>query len=275
MLNPDGGEVYTRENANGIDINRDFADLSQPESRALRSVVDSFKPSLCLNLHDQRTIFGVGDTGRPATISLLAPAYNAECEFNDVRLHAVDIIVRINEALQNVIPGMIGRFDDSFNSNCAGDSFQHLGFPTVLIEAGHFPNDYQREIVRRYFLLALVSAIKSKCDNDIVTNGITEYMRIPQNKANYYDIVYRNAKISYDGIEKITNFAVQYREELSEDRIQFNGYIAEIGNLSGFFAHKEIDAEGELFSNSTGNCPIVGEPAFFSLGNTRIDNRLF
>src|SRR6476620_10765442 len=36
MLNPDGSEMYTRENANGIDLNRDAQNLSQPESIVLR-----------------------------------------------------------------------------------------------------------------------------------------------------------------------------------------------------------------------------------------------
>ena len=36
ILNPDGATVYTRENINKIDLNRDAKNLSQPESRALR-----------------------------------------------------------------------------------------------------------------------------------------------------------------------------------------------------------------------------------------------
>ena len=32
MVNPDGAFLYTRENANGIDLNRDAQNLSQPES---------------------------------------------------------------------------------------------------------------------------------------------------------------------------------------------------------------------------------------------------
>ena len=52
MLNPDGAKVYTRENANGIDLNRDAQDLSQPESISLRTCFDQLKPHYCYNLHD-------------------------------------------------------------------------------------------------------------------------------------------------------------------------------------------------------------------------------
>lgn len=69
MLNPDGAERYTRINANGIDLNRDFQDLSQPESRLLRELYNNFKPDFCYNLHDQRTIFAAGDVNKPATVS--------------------------------------------------------------------------------------------------------------------------------------------------------------------------------------------------------------
>ena len=44
MLNPDGAAWYTRENANGIDLNRDAQNLSQPESKILRRVFDAFSP---------------------------------------------------------------------------------------------------------------------------------------------------------------------------------------------------------------------------------------
>lgn len=36
MLNPDGAKVYTRVNANGIDLNRDAFDCAQPESKCLK-----------------------------------------------------------------------------------------------------------------------------------------------------------------------------------------------------------------------------------------------
>lgn len=144
MLNPDGAHAYTRVNANEIDLNRDSQDLTQPESKILRAVFEEFKPDFCYNLHDQRTIFGVADTGKPATVSFLAPSYNEEREINESRQKAINLIAGMNAVLQEFIPGQIGRFDDSFNLNCIGDTFQYLGVPTILFEAGHFAGDYQR-----------------------------------------------------------------------------------------------------------------------------------
>ena len=36
ILNPDGAERYTRINANGVDLNRDWAQFNHPETRAVR-----------------------------------------------------------------------------------------------------------------------------------------------------------------------------------------------------------------------------------------------
>ena len=267
MLNPDGATLYTRVNANKVDLNRDSQNLSQPESKILRATFESFKPDFCFNLHDQRTIFGVESTGKPATVSFLAPAYNEAREINDSRLKAINLIAGINNVLQQYIPGQVGRFDDSFNINCIGDTFQYLGVPTVLFEAGHFANDYLREKTRKYIFMALVSSFEILSDNDIVANEFVNYLSIPQNKEVFYDFMYKNIRINYDGIEIITNFAAQYKEELIENQICFNAYIVKIGELDDYFAHFEYDAKGALYKDNRNNFPELDQKADFCLNN--------
>jgi hypothetical protein len=265
MLNPDGAKLYTRANANTIDLNRDSQDLTQPESKILRAVFDEFKPDYCFNLHDQRTIFGVSDTGKPATVSFLAPSYNEEREINESRLKAINLIAGINEVLQNFIPGQIGRFDDSFNINCIGDTFQYLGVPTILFEAGHFPNDYEREVTRKFIFMSLLSSFIILSENDIVSNGIDKYLNISQNKVVFFDFMYKNVKINYDGIEIITNFVAQYKEELIDDKLNFNAYIVEVGDLEGYFGHFEYDAKEALYKDDYNNYPYTNQKADFNL----------
>jgi len=268
MLNPDGAKLYTRENANKVDLNRDSQNLSQPESKVLRATFESFKPDFCFNLHDQRTIFGVSNTGKPATVSFLAPAYNDAREINESRLKAINLIAGINDVLQQYIPGQIGRFDDSFNINCIGDTFQFMGVPTVLFEAGHFPNDYLREETRKYIFMALISSFLILSENDIVINKFDKYLSIPQNNVIFYDFMYKNIKINYDGIEIITNFAAQYKEELVENQICFNAYVVNIGELDDYFGHFEYNAEGALYSDNKNNIPKLNQKADFYLNNS-------
>jgi hypothetical protein len=265
ILNPDGARLYTRENANKIDLNRDSQNLTQPESNVLREVFESFKPHYCFNLHDQRTIFGAGDTGKPATVSFLAPSYNEEREVNENRQKAINLIAGINDVLQKYIPGQVGRFDDSFNINCIGDTFQFLGVPTILFEAGHFPNDYEREITRKYIFFSLISSFEIISENDLVVNRNSDYLNISQNKVVFYDFMYKNIKINYDGIEIITNFVAQYKEELIENKIHFNAYIVEAGELENYFGHYEYDGKEAVYSDDYSNIPKMNQKADFYL----------
>lgn len=264
MLNPDGAKLYTRANANNIDLNRDSQDLTQPESKILRSVFEEFKPDYCFNLHDQRTIFGVADTGKPATVSFLAPSYNAEREVNESRLKAINLIAGINEVLQNYIPGQIGRFDDSFNINCIGDTFQYLGVPTVLFEAGHYPDDYEREKTRKFVFMSLLESFIILSENVIVNNRTDKYLNIPQNNVSFFDFMYKNVKINYDGNEIITNFVAQYKEELIDNKLNFNAYIVEAGDLKGYYGHYEYDAKGALYKDGQNNRPKENQKADFN-----------
>lgn len=275
ILNPDGARLYTRANANDVDLNRDSQDLTQPESNVLRKFFESFKPHYCFNLHDQRTIFGAGSTGKPATVSFLAPSYNEEREVNENRLKAINIIAGINKQLQKYIPGQVGRFDDSFNINCIGDTFQFLGVPTILFEAGHYPGDYEREITRKYIFFSLILSFQLISENDLVDNRFGEYLNISQNNVVFYDFMYKNVKINYDGIEIITNFVAQYKEELIENKIHFNAYIVEVGELENYYGHYEYDAKGQEYSDDFTNFPKTGQEANFYLNkNVKFVNGL-
>jgi len=266
MVNPDGAEVYTRENANKIDLNRDSVDLSQPESKILRKVFDSFKPNYCFNLHDQRTIFGAGTYGNPATVSFLAPSYNEAREVNGVRAKAMQVIVAMNKELQKHIPEQVALFDDGFNPNCIGDQFTSQGVPTILFEAGHYQSDYYREFTRKMIFISLISGLQHIYENDIVGDNYAEYFQIAKNNAVFYDFLYKNVKINYDGKKIIANFAAQFKEELVDGKLQFNAYIVEIGDLKGKFGHYEYNAHKMLYEDSEENYPKIDQKANFTLG---------
>ena len=143
ILNPDGAEAYTRLNANEVDLNRDAQALTQPESKVLRDCFERFQPNFCFNLHGQRTIYSVAKTNKSATLSFLSPAEDAERSITKTRKIAMELIVAMNKNLQKLIPEQIALYDDGFNHNCVGDTFQSLGVPTILFEAGHYKDDYE------------------------------------------------------------------------------------------------------------------------------------
>jgi len=77
MLNPDGAELYQRRNLQAVDINRDARALVTPEGRLLKKLRDEWRPDVGFNLHNQNPRTAVGDTGKQATISLLAVVSDA------------------------------------------------------------------------------------------------------------------------------------------------------------------------------------------------------
>ena len=259
ILNPDGAVLYTRENANEIDLNRDAFDCTQPESKVLRSVLEEFNPDFNFNLHDQRTIFGLLESKKPATMSFLTASYNEEREFNEVRKAAASVIVGINDELQKYIPNQVGRFDDSFNINCTGDYFTNKGYPTILFEAGHYNSDYQRDIVRKYVFISLKSAIYTILESASENNQIQNYLNIYQNNKCFFDFIFKNVKIIDNNVEKITKFAVQYNEVLSSGKIEFIPKIIQIENLDQIYAHHIIDFENKLYNYDNRNYPLIGD----------------
>lgn len=265
ILNPDGAKAYTRVNANNIDLNRDAFDCSQPESKALRAVYEEFQPDFCYNLHDQRTIFGIENTQLPATISFLSPAFDASTSFNATRLKAMSVINTMYKALEKVIPGQIGRFDDSFNINCIGDYFTSLGTPTILFEAGHFKDDYQRDIVREIICYALVTSFTESVEEESV---IEEYLAIPPNCKFFYDILYKNVRIIDNSEVKIITFAAQFEEILKKDVVLFEAQIVMIDNPENYRGHLEYDFTESDLVLDTHFILKNGVVANFQIGNT-------
>jgi peptidase M14, carboxypeptidase A len=230
MLNPDGATLYTRVNGNGVDLNRDAIALSQKESQFLRSTYERVKPDFCFNLHDQRTIFGVGD--KPATVSFLAPAVDEERNITAVRARAARVIVEMNNCLQISINGLVGRFDDSFNPNCTGDQYSLLGTPTILIESGFYPGDYQREQTRKYVAQALWAGLAYIDKHEVDEGAWERYLEIPENKKCFRDYCIIDDK---EPQEKIF---VQLEEVLEGDRIIFAPKLVPDSEGKDFQAHK-------------------------------------
>jgi len=245
ILNPDGAKAYTRHNANGVDLNRDAQDLTQPESLVLREVFETFKPHFCFNLHGQRTIFSAGINNKPATVSFLAPAQDNNCTVTNTRQIAMEIIVSMNTMLQNYIPNSVGVYDDAFNLNCVGDTFQSNNTPTILFEAGHFKDDYAREEVRKLIFGSLLIALESISKNDNLGVNFQAYSNIPQNQKLFYDILIRNAKVLINSKEKVVDIAIQYKEVLVGQKVCFIPKIEDFGVLAKFFGHKEINAKSQ------------------------------
>jgi len=238
MLNPDGSDYFTRVNANNVDLNRDAVDLKAKESILLRQILDKFNPDFCFNLHDQRTIFNVEGFKNPATISFLAPSVDVERTLTDGRKKTMAVIVAMNLGLQTLIPNHIGRYTDEFYPTATGDNFQKLGHNTILIEAGHYPNDYDRDVVRKYNFYALLMGLNYIASTNEYSD-YEAYFKIPNNGKQNYDVIVRGVK---DDNNNKTDIAFQYEYKVVNNLLKSKLKEYERGDLGGFNGYLELKA---------------------------------
>lgn len=274
QLNPDGAQVYTRRNAANIDINRDFIAMQSPEIQALQGLVNSENYNLLFNLHDQRTIFHPKGQKLPATLSFLAPATDVSDASPDNRKFAIQIIACMIQKLMGYIPNQIARFTHEYYPKATGDNFQRLGFPTILIECGHYPSDYKRNITRKYTFIAILAALDGIIQKNYQFIDPNIYHSIPQNEQKSYDIIYKGIMVKNEFNEMITDLGIQFEERLEDgkDEISWLAKIQEVGDLSDFFGHDIYHAENRLFLNGADNIPNLGDMANFTLGKWQILN---
>jgi hypothetical protein len=258
ILNPDGAEVYSRHNANNVDLNRDATQLTQKESKVLRNVFDAFKPDYGFNMHDQRTLFNVGQSDKPATVSFLAPAQDVQLSLTPNRLRAMSVIHQMNLCLQQLIPGQIGRFDDAFNINCVGDYFQAQGVATILFEAGHFPDDYNREETRKFIALSILEALLVISSGTVSENDLNYYLEIPENDTLFFDILLKNVLISSEAQEHTIDIGIKYQETLTNHKISFLPQIKIKGDLSSYFGHISLNLNQTALDSSKQALKVLG-----------------
>lgn len=275
MLNPDGSNRYSRRNASGIDLNRDYIKESSTEIRALKRTVNEIKPDFLFNLHDQRSIFNVSGSSKPATLSFLAPSPDVRRSVTEVRKKSMDVIGCIYNQLETVMPGHIARFSDEFYPTSTGDNFMKAGFSNLLIEAGHFPNDYQRNEVRRFNALAILLALEKISDSKKDDSEL--YQKIPENDNKSLDIVLRNVSVKSKSAESLIDIGIYFEEKLNlkNQEIEFHSRIEEIGDLSAYFGHLDLDMEGRTWIGKDTMYPKIGKPADFSVGSIHFENGVF
>jgi hypothetical protein len=255
ILNPDGARLYTRNNYNKVDLNRDAKINSQPESKILNNYFLKIKPDYCFNLHDQRTIYGSDSDCNPSGLSFLSPSYDINSSINGSRIKSMYIIQHIYSELSNIIRNRIRLYNDDYNDNCFGDHFQKKGSSTILFESGFFEGDYKREVTRKYMFLSIAIAlelISSDTINDKII--VDKYKFIPKNTMRFYDIILK--KVPINGL--LVNIGINYREILEDNTISFIPYVESMGDLNNFKGHREIMLPTHCFKNLNSNTFIIG-----------------
>ena len=241
LMNPDGAARFRRENAQGIDINRDAAALASPEARALKSLYDQVRPQFGFNLHDQRPGYRAGDSDKATAIALLSPPFDASGAINDVRTRAIEVAVAIRAMLEPELAGHIARWDEDFTPTAFGDLTTQWGTSTVLIEAGGIEGDPQKQVLRRHYFMALLAALDAIATGDHAGLDPGHYFDLPQNGEVWPDLLIRGGTLLSPGLpSRRVDILIDFKQPLSEE----GGRIKEVGDLTDIDVRRTIDANG-------------------------------
>jgi hypothetical protein len=250
MLNPDGAERYQRRNAQEIDINRDALRLQTPEGRALEALRDRLKPLLGFNLHNENWRTSVGTPPKPATISLLAVAHDVERSDDANRILAKKTIAVIRDAIEPMIPGQIGKYDDSFEVRAFGDNIARSGTGVVLIESGAAPTAEPDTILVRVNFVAIVTALDAIATGRVQAADPHRYDSLPYNESKLLHTVVTNATViqgtavaPFIGDVGIGATRIVIREG-GERKLGLAARIDDVGDLRTYGALETIDGSG-------------------------------
>ena len=241
MLNPDGAEIFQRENAVGVDVNRDAAKLATPEARALKALRDSIKPQFGFNLHDQGGRILSGRSGRQVGIALLAPAANETADYSGARANARLVASGLVSIVEREIPGRVAKYEDAFNPRAFGDLMQSWGTSTVLIESGALPNDPQKQKLREVNVIAILSALEAIGSERYRSVDPRVYDTLPMNERAAVDVMIRGGFVVLPGMEPMqVDLAINYDDALNKQRPR----LRDVGDLSLVVAFDTMNVTG-------------------------------
>ncbi len=241
MLNPDGAEVFQRENAVGIDVNRDARRLATPEARTLKQVQEDLRPQFGFNLHDQNARTRVGGRGVQSAIALLAPAYDRALSYNDVRSRARLVASVLATTFAHEIPGRVAKYDDTFNPRAFGDLMQQWGTSTVLIESGALPDDPQKQRLRALNVAGILAALDAIATGSYAAAAPSGYDSLPFNQGGAFDVLVAGGQLVLPGKPPMpVDIAINYDDAVARTR----GRVRDAGDLAGVVAIDTVDASG-------------------------------
>jgi len=241
MLNPDGAERFQRQNAVGVDVNRDARRLATPEARALKALRDSIQPQFGFNLHDQGARTTAGSAGRPVAVALLAPPTDTSRAYGPVRDRARRLAALLATGLDRHIPGRTAKYDDTFNPRAFGDLIQQWGTSTVLIESGALPDDPDKQELRRVNVMLLLTALEAIATERYTAAEPAAYDSLPFNRRVASDILLTGGWVVVPHADPSRlDIALVYDDPVAQRGLR----LGEIGDLEGAVAMDTVDVSG-------------------------------
>jgi hypothetical protein len=241
MLNPDGAERFVRTNAQGVDVNRDARAFATPELRALRGVVERFRPEWVLNLHDEDVRKRVGKTDRLVALALLSNPATPDLEDDEGRVRGKRLCGAILRAAGPLVEGHAARFPDAYHPAGSGEYTRHQGASTVLVECGFWPDDPEKQYLRKVSFAALLGALEAIADGSWADEPADALDRLEEADSDVMDLVIRGGTVVVPGVEP---FRADVGADFDTPLELEGGKTAAVGDLADYAARANVDARG-------------------------------
>ena len=193
----------------------------------------------------------------------------------------MQVIGYMNRILQQYAPGQVGRYNDDFEPRAFGDNIQKWGTSAILIESGGYPDDLEKQEIRKLNYVSILSAIYAIGSESYKTVPLEDYYAIPNNNRMLFDLKIENVIYPLNGKNYRIDLGIfKLESDLPEHREFWNvGQIGDMGDLSTYFGYETLNADGlllktgEIFPETVANLEAVSKlnlPALLQTGITYV-----
>ncbi|MCB2156382.1 amidohydrolase family protein [bacterium] len=251
MVNPDGVYRFTRQNAQGIDLNRDAVAQTTPESKALIALKDDFQPEYAFNLHDMSARKSTGNKDLVALAFQAGPFEPGDTD-NEVRLKGKHIIGLMAEAARTRAPRNLARYTADYMHTAFGDSMMRWGVSTILVESGGwFPEKGGDEFVIRLFAMSLIRGLHAIANGEDAKPSGKEYDRLPFDSGKAFaDEIYEGARVFEGGALNMFDGDIAVNLERRTRRVEDSklsiGAFEGVGDLQDRLAKSRRQINGKV-----------------------------
>jgi hypothetical protein len=156
------------------------------------------------------------------------------------------VIVFMNGIIQKYAPGQVGRYNDDFEPRAFGDNIQKWGTSTILIESGGYPDDVEKQEIRKLNYVSILAAIYTIAKGNYKDIPLEDYEKIPENDRKLFDLKIENATYPLLGNQYVIDIGMNRLEVDGEDYNDFwySSRILDQGDLSTYYGYETFDATG-------------------------------
>jgi hypothetical protein len=195
----------------------------------------------------------VGDTGKLATISLLAVSGDPQGTLTPGRARAKRVSSAIVATLAPFVPGGVARYDEDWSPRAFGDNITAWGTPVVLIESGGFSPPLQQTDLTRLNFVALGSVLAEWARDDLRARDSAPYDRLLRNDTGAFsDVAVRGGRVAWAGGEPFRADVTFDLRVSDRARLACGGdergrsRISEVGDARFVTVRESVDAKGLL-----------------------------